>query len=117
VEEDGVDEETSLQLKKVLQNWLPSYARRHRTLGTTWPMTRSTEEGAHRRPVEVGDGIRCRGRNGEARATKPSGKHRDPLVKLRAKGIKEWVAEQSGARWRGSEREWKEEERSSCSST
>jgi hypothetical protein len=46
VEEDDVDRETPLQWKKVRQNWLPSCARGPRTLGTTWPMTRSMEEGA-----------------------------------------------------------------------
>jgi hypothetical protein len=68
VEEDGVDG------KKVLQNRLPSCARGPRKLGTTWSAMRSIEEGAHRRSVEVGDGIRCRGQKGEARVAKPSGK-------------------------------------------
>jgi hypothetical protein len=35
VKEDNVDGVTSLQWKKVLQNWLHSCARGHRTLGTT----------------------------------------------------------------------------------
>jgi hypothetical protein len=48
VEEDVVDGETPLQWKKVFQNWLPSCARGPRTLGTTWPVMRSMEEGAHR---------------------------------------------------------------------
>jgi hypothetical protein len=66
VEEDGVDWETPLRWKRVLQNWLPSCTRGPRTLGSTWPTTRSTEEGAQWRSVEVSDGIRCRGQKGEA---------------------------------------------------
>jgi hypothetical protein len=74
VEEDSVNGETPLQWKKVLQNRLPSCSRDPRTLGTTWPEIRSTEEGAHPWSVEVSDGIPCRARKGEARAGKPSGK-------------------------------------------
>jgi hypothetical protein len=55
--EDDVNMETSMQWKKVLQNWLPSCTRGPRTLGTTWLATRSMEEGAHRRSAEVSDGI------------------------------------------------------------
>jgi hypothetical protein len=74
VEEDDFDGETSLQWKKVLQNWLPSCARGPRTLGITWPATRSMEEGAHWWLAEVGDRIRCRGQRSGARAAKPSAK-------------------------------------------
>jgi hypothetical protein len=61
VEEDNVDGETSLQWKKVLQDQPHSCARGPRTLGTTWPAMRSTEEGAHRWSTEVSNMIRCRG--------------------------------------------------------
>jgi hypothetical protein len=74
MEEDDVDGETSLQWKKVLQNHLLSSTRGPRTLGTTWPVTRSMEEGAHRRSVEVRDGIWHSGRRSGARATKPRAK-------------------------------------------
>jgi hypothetical protein len=74
VEEDGVNGETSLQWKMVLQNRPPSCARGPSTLGTTWPATRSTEGGAHRRSAEVSDRIQCRGQKSGARATKPSAK-------------------------------------------
>jgi hypothetical protein len=74
VEEDDADGETSLQWKKVLQNRPPRCVRGPRTLGTTWPAMRSTEEGAHRWSMEVGDGIRCRGRKSGARAENPSAK-------------------------------------------
>jgi hypothetical protein len=74
MEQDNVDGETSLQWKKVLQNRLPSCTRGPRTLGTTWLMTRSMEEGAQRWSVEVGDGIRRSGRRSGARAAKPRAK-------------------------------------------
>jgi hypothetical protein len=61
VEEDNVDGETSLQWKKVLQDQPHSCAKGPRTLGTTWPAMRSTEEGAHRWSTEVSNMIRCRG--------------------------------------------------------
>jgi hypothetical protein len=73
-EDDGVDGETPLLRKKVLQNRLPSCTRGPGTLGTTWPATRSMEEGAHRRSAEVSGGIRHRDRRSGARAAKPSAK-------------------------------------------
>jgi hypothetical protein len=73
VEEDDINGETSLQWKKVLQNCLPSRARRPKTLITTWLVTRSMEVGAHRRSVEVGDGIWCRGRKSR-RGSRRSGR-------------------------------------------
>jgi hypothetical protein len=73
-EDDGVDGETPLLRKKVLQNRLPSCTRGPGTLGTTWPVTRSMEEGAHRRSAEVSGGIRHRDRRSGARAAKPSAK-------------------------------------------
>jgi hypothetical protein len=66
VEEDNVNGETLLQWKKVIHNQLPSCARGPWTLGTTWLVTRSTEEGAHRPSAEVGDGIWSRSWKGEA---------------------------------------------------
>jgi hypothetical protein len=43
--------ETPLQWKKVFQNWLPSCVGGPMTLGTTWPVMKSKEEGAHRLSV------------------------------------------------------------------
>jgi hypothetical protein len=74
MEQYDVDGETSLQWKKVLQNWLPSCTRGPRTLGTTWLMMRSTEEGAHRRSVEIEDGIWHSGQRSGAQAAKPRAK-------------------------------------------
>jgi hypothetical protein len=89
VEEDGIDRETLLQWKKVLQNWLPSCARGPKTLGTIWPVMRSTEEGSHRWSAtrsSVGVGrVKLELQNIVE-------KHCKPLAKLRVEGIKERVA-------------------------
>jgi hypothetical protein len=73
-EEDGSDEETLLRWKKVLQNRLPSCTRGPRTLGTTWPATRSMEEGAHRRSAKVSNRIRRSGWRSGSRVAKPRAK-------------------------------------------
>jgi hypothetical protein len=73
-EEDSVDRETSLQWKKVLQNWLPSCTRGPRTLGTTCPVIGSMEEGVHWRSAEAGDDIQRSCQRSGARAAKPRAK-------------------------------------------
>jgi hypothetical protein len=56
-EEDDVDGETSLQWKKLLQTRLPGCTRGPRSLGMTWPVMRSMEEGARQQSVKVDDRI------------------------------------------------------------
>jgi hypothetical protein len=76
VEEDDTDRETSLQWRKVLQNWFPSCARGPRTLGTTWSATGSGV-GVRRVELELQNLVQ---------------KHHEPLAKLGVEGIKERVA-------------------------
>jgi hypothetical protein len=92
VEEDGVDGETPLRWKRVLQNWIPSCARGPRTLGSTWPIMRSTERELNggRQKSATGSGVGVRRVKLEQQNLVE--KHCDPLVKLRAEGIKERVA-------------------------
>jgi hypothetical protein len=99
VEEDDFDGETSLQWKKVLQNWLPSCARGPRTLGITWPATRSMEEeliGGWRKSV-TGSAVGVKGV--ELELQNQVQKHHEPMAKLGAEGIKEWEA-RTLANWR-----------------
>jgi hypothetical protein len=86
------------------------------TLGTTWPVMKSKEEGAHRLSVtRSGVGV------GRVKLELQNlvEKHHEPLAKLRAEGIKGRVARALAnlrwprsraerVQWRGNRMEWKE---------